>query len=531
MSKKQQLSPAQEPNPEVEKTAPIESPYSVVSTDVRHLFYRLNGPSQELRQGDREQLREHLILVHAPLVEYCARNFINSGEPFEDLVQEGYLGLVKAVDRFDPEKGVRFSTYACHLINGEIRHYLRDLARLIHEPAWHFELRQRILRTKEQLSQKLGRAPEPEEIAHSLDIEAKTVRDVLRAQHSLTVEDLDLRADLDSDESGLLTDWQLRATSAAAGPGIPEIEVESQMMLAAALPQLRDLEKNAVTLFYFEELTKTEIARRLGVSINHVGYLIKRGLEGLRKIIDRGEGDIPAEDTYLAALKRISRGRLRAASLLGTIKDEKQPVRPTTRSRRESARAQKLMREIATSFDDSPLSGICTFGEFVLRVDEEVLRARSYAQEFSLLWLRILNWDEVVQQLDEEEELIAREQLSALTRHSCRATDIVGSFSTPEFAGLHFLILMPHTGTGGQKMYERWQRNYRNTPLLSGDKTIQQELVSSMAFAHFPGDGKCGEELFHTLGEQLRKAETSLKQGENKQNSSSSSSNNNPEPQ
>jgi RNA polymerase sigma factor (sigma-70 family) len=155
---------------------------------IRMLFGRLHGPVENLRYGDRASLRDHLVLLHAPLVEHCARNFAASGEPVEDLVQEGYVGLIKAVDRFDPDKGVRFSTYACHLINGEIRHYLRDLGRLIHEPGWHFELRQRIARVNDQLTQQLSRPPEPEEIAKSLIIEPCTVREVLKNLNVLAVE-------------------------------------------------------------------------------------------------------------------------------------------------------------------------------------------------------------------------------------------------------------------------------------------------------------------------------------------------------
>ena len=105
----------------------------------------LAGLDEASYQQLRGALRDHLVLVHASLVDYCARGFLASGEPVEDLVQEGYIGLVKAVDRYDPDKGIKFSTYACHLISGEIRHYLRDLGRLIHEPGWHSELRQRIV--------------------------------------------------------------------------------------------------------------------------------------------------------------------------------------------------------------------------------------------------------------------------------------------------------------------------------------------------------------------------------------------------
>jgi RNA polymerase sigma factor (sigma-70 family) len=164
-------------------------------------FRRMRGPAQDVRGGDRESLRDYLVLVHAPLVEHCARSFSASGEPLEDLVQEGTIGLIKAVDRFDPDKGVRFSTYACHLISGEMRHYLRDLGKLIHEPGWHAQLRAQVTRSSEQLTQKLGRVPRPEEIASSLDIQPQIVRKVLESNNLLSVASLDVENDDQEGES------------------------------------------------------------------------------------------------------------------------------------------------------------------------------------------------------------------------------------------------------------------------------------------------------------------------------------------
>jgi len=476
--------------------------------DVSVLFHRLHGPVESLRSGDRESLRDHLVLLHTPLVEHCARNFVASGEPLDDLVQEGYVGLIKAVDRFDPEKGVRFSTYACHLITGEIRHYLRDLGRLIHEPGWHFELRQRISRTNDQLTQKLGRAPEPEEIARSLGIEASSVRDVLRNQQTLTVEYLDAESERDGDEGGG-SDWDHRLASSATTPAASETRVEDQMMLGLALPRLRELEKKAITLFFFEDCTKTEIAKRLDISVNHAAYLIKRGVEGLRQIIEESEsGGGALESPSTPRLKRAVQQRSRAAYLLelttGTAKS-KNPEAPETRvpAGRPNRRSMKLVENASSLAFPIPKRGVASFAEFALWADEEVLRAARYAQEFSLLWLRVSNWDEVVAEMEEEEKQQALVIMQSLVRRCCRVTDKIATLSSVELTGLHLLVLMPHTGEAGRQTGQRWMQASEEFFQLLEEPRELPELQTKFAFVLFPRDGKSADDLFRAMGAQL----------------------------
>ena len=127
-----------------------------------------------------EELREELIRRHAKLAEKVARNFLSSGEPFEDIAQEAYIGLVKAVDSFDPSLGIKFSTYATHKISGQIRHYLRDRTSVIRQPGWLHERRRKLARTAEGLRQKLNREPTIAEVAAELGIGEHEVREVAR---------------------------------------------------------------------------------------------------------------------------------------------------------------------------------------------------------------------------------------------------------------------------------------------------------------------------------------------------------------
>lgn len=489
--------------PEVEETTGRKY------ADVRHLFNRLHGPSEGVRFGDRDSLRDHLVLQHAPLVEHCARNFAASGEPIDDLVQEGYVGLIKAVDRFDANKGIRFSTYACHLITGEIRHYLRDLGRLIHEPGWHFELRQRITRTQDQLTQSLGRAPEPEDIASALNIEAQSVRDVLRNQQTLNVEYLDAEMERDDDNASANDRAPRIATSTVSGTA--ESQVEDQMILGSALPQLRDLEKRAITMYFFEDLSKTEIAKRLDVSVNHAAYLIKRGVDGLREIINENSD---THDEEIDALHggAPAQGRARAAYLLelaqSEIKtDEEKAARSTPNPKLTNRRSMRLVEKLPTSVVPSPKNGVASFAEFTLWVDEEARRAARYAQQFAVLWLRAENWEERLAELNDDEKRQALSAMQALTRRCCRATDKIAALSSAELPGLHFLVLMPHTGTTGEKSGQRWQQACESPTLLpiakDSDSKTTAKTQARFAFAVFPESGKTSEDLFRNLGRQF----------------------------
>ena len=455
-------------------------------TTVLELFRRLRearaGERNAVRGGNPTSLRDHLVMVHAPLVEYCARNFKASGEPLDDLVQEGYVGLIKAVDRFDPDKKVKFSTYACHLIVGEIRHYLRDLGRLIHEPGWHFELRQRIAKTADILVQQTGQTPTPEQIANHLNVKVETVREVLDRAQTLRVDSLDEPALSDGAEANdvLLERFDARADGHRRGD---EGRIEDSMFLEEAMPQLKALEQQALTMFFFDELSKSEIARRLGISVNYAAYLIRRGTEALRRILETTE---PIPGAQLAA-SAWAQQQVRATYLLELARNAGQT---------EERRTFRPPGNMA-----APAKGVVSsLTQFSGWLDDEVARVGRYGGEFSLCWLQIRNWFSLTKNLSDAEKRTAAAGAAVLTRRLCRGIDKVAALQSHDPSGLHFLVLMPATGLAGNVLVKRLSEGFLRPELPA----ITAALHTRIAFATCPGDARHSEELFEILGEQLR---------------------------
>src|SRR3954447_12464843 len=139
----------------------------------------------------RSRAGSELVELHLPLVEHCARRFLNRGEPFEDLVQVGTIGLIKAVDRFDSGRGVEFSTYATPTILGEIKRHFRDKGWAIRVPRRLQELRMSIASATSDLSQRLGRSPTPREVAERLGVGIEDVLEGIESANAYSTLSLD----------------------------------------------------------------------------------------------------------------------------------------------------------------------------------------------------------------------------------------------------------------------------------------------------------------------------------------------------
>jgi RNA polymerase sigma-B factor len=230
----------------------------------------------------RPDLKDLIMVQYASLVEKIARRF--SGiEPHEDLVQVGFIGLLNALTKFDPEAGVRFNTYATYLVAGEIKHYLRDRSQTIRHPAWLQELRHKVNRASSLLQQSLGRLPTEREIAEHLEVSETAVREVYQTQEMLRV------ASLDAPQSGD-DDGSTEADRLDAGAFCPEqLSVEDRVVLEQAMRQLRDLERLVLVHFHFDAMNQTEIAAKLGISCNYVSHILRQSLAKLRKILSAEE--------------------------------------------------------------------------------------------------------------------------------------------------------------------------------------------------------------------------------------------------
>lgn len=226
----------------------------------------------------RSSAREDLVHLHLPLVEHCARRFRNRGEPFEDLVQVGTIGLIKAVDRFDTDRGVEFSTYATPTIIGEIKRYFRDKGWAIRVPRRLQELRMQISAATSELTQTLGRSPTPREIAESIGCSVEEIVEGLESSNAYAT--LSLDATDDSDDGPSMLD--------AIGVDDEAIEhVEIRESVKPLLESLPPREKKILLLRFFKNMTQSEIAAEIGVSQMHVSRLLSRTLEQLRSSLDQ----------------------------------------------------------------------------------------------------------------------------------------------------------------------------------------------------------------------------------------------------
>jgi len=233
------------------------------------------------QDGDRVA-REELIEDLMPLVRSLALRYTGRGEALEDLVQVGCIGLINAIDRFEPDRGVELTTYAVPTILGEIQRHFRDKAWAVHVPRSVKELNVRLTRLLDGLTAELGRSPTIEELAQAAGAEDDEVIEALESAHAYSARSLS--APLDDESSGAL------AELVGADEGGYE-QVEEGVVLDAGLTALDERERRIVELRFFQGLTQSQIAAEIGISQMHVSRLLRRALQTMRgRIEDDGEG-------------------------------------------------------------------------------------------------------------------------------------------------------------------------------------------------------------------------------------------------
>jgi RNA polymerase sigma-B factor len=223
----------------------------------------------------RQRVRDELVEMHLPLVEYLARRFRNRGEPLDDLIQVATIGLIKSVDRFDLERGVEFSTYATPTIVGEIKRHFRDKGWAIRVPRRLQELKLSLAKATSDLSQNNGRAPTVAELAHHLGISEEEVLEGLESANAYSAVSLDA-PDTGDDDSPAVADSLGTTDESLEG-------VEYRESLKPLLEKLPPREKKILLLRFFGNMTQSQIAAELGISQMHVSRLLARTLAQLRE--------------------------------------------------------------------------------------------------------------------------------------------------------------------------------------------------------------------------------------------------------
>ena len=242
---------------------------------------------------DRPALRDRLVEQHLPVVRALACRYRHLGEPLDDLVQVGTIGLIEAIDRFDPERDVPLVGYATPIILGEIRRHLRDLASTVRIPRQVHEVQQRIALATADLSQRLQRPPTVAEIARASAVDLDLVVETLEVRRTRATVPLDTT---NGDAGG----WAAGATMASVGasdrtdPAFVHDEaaledVLHREALRPALALLDEREKRILVLRFFRGLSQREIADQLGISQMHVSRLLARTLQRIKAQVAGGD--------------------------------------------------------------------------------------------------------------------------------------------------------------------------------------------------------------------------------------------------
>ncbi len=235
----------------------------------------LKAKFSEFSETRDQAVRRELIEAHLGLAEYLARRFANRGEPLDDLIQVASVALLKAVDRYDPDRGVEFSTYATHTIAGELKRHFRDKGWAVRAPRRMQELYLRLGQAISALSQERGRSPTISELAQETRVSEEEVLEALEAGQAYRF------ASLDAPGTG---PEEAEALASRLGEEDPEFTgAEHRATLSPLIAKLPHRQQLILHLRFFEGLTQSDIAARLGISQMHVSRLLARSLAQLRE--------------------------------------------------------------------------------------------------------------------------------------------------------------------------------------------------------------------------------------------------------
>lgn len=238
----------------------------------RELFRRYK------EEGD-EEAREQLIVSHVNLVRYIAAKFKNRGEPLDDLIQVGTIGLIKAIDRFDPSRGLEFTTYATPTIMGEIKRHFRDKGWTIRVPRRLQELSAKVNTVTDELTAELQRSPSIDEIAARLGMTPDEVLEAIESSSAYSSVPLEGQGGTEEDDAPAVIDRYASVDN--------DLEAsDDRMILEDVISEFPEADQQAIRMRYLDGMTQVEIAKKLGISQVQVSRMLRRALRRIQEKID-----------------------------------------------------------------------------------------------------------------------------------------------------------------------------------------------------------------------------------------------------
>ena len=238
----------------------------------RELFRRFK------EEGDMDA-REKLVMSHLNLVRFIANKFKNRGEPIDDLIQVGYLGLLKAIDRFDPSRGLEFTTFATPTIMSEIKRHFRDKGWSVRVPRRLQELSAKVNQATDTLTSQLQRSPTIAEIADYLDATVDEVLEAMESSSAYSSVSLEAPSGADDDDTPSVIDRYATEDSDLAF-------TDDRIIIEEALASFSPRERDVIEMRFLKGMTQIEIAEKLGISQVQVSRLLRRTLKKIQDKID-----------------------------------------------------------------------------------------------------------------------------------------------------------------------------------------------------------------------------------------------------
>lgn len=238
----------------------------------RELFRRFK------EEGDMDA-REKLVMSHLNLVRFIANKFKNRGEPIDDLVQVGYLGLLKAIDRFDPARGLEFTTFATPTIMGEIKRHFRDKGWSVRVPRRLQELSAKVNQATDTLTSQLQRSPTIAEIAEYLDATVDEVLEAMESSSAYSSVSLEAPSGMEDDDAPSVIDRYATEDEELAF-------TDDRIIIEEALASFSPREREVIEMRFLQGMTQSEIAEKLGISQVQVSRLLRRTLKKIQEKID-----------------------------------------------------------------------------------------------------------------------------------------------------------------------------------------------------------------------------------------------------